>query len=680
MIDGGGSATLTLASTSGTTSTFSGVIADGAGRISLVVACSGTQVLSGASTYTGGTTLAGGVLDFAAGSLPFDTTVPDITFAGGTLQWAAGNSDDVSAGIAPIAAGQTAILDTNGNNVTLSSVLSGDGGLNKLGAGTLTLDAANTFSGVMTIEAGTLMLANSQALQDSTFDTDGGGTLELVPGIGSVYLGGLSGATDTVLEDGAANPAPIQLFVGGNSQDTVYSGMLSGGGSLTKIGSGTLTLDGLNTYTGGTEIAGGVLQLGIDGALPTNLPLQIGDPNLSYGVLDLNGHNLTLPSLFTGAPSATHGTVWDEVTNTSSTLVTLTVDDAGDCDYEGFLSGNLALAKYGTGTLTVGGTCVNTGDVAVYDGTLNVTGGFTSIPYTVPGYGNPQLAGNVDPVYFLITGGPAHGEAGFTLSNYDFSNFHVPTSSTGGVIEDATSWQAAVDLAVSGSVKVYPNGVGNGSYWTITYTGNHPSDGFMVGTLSWLQQHVQPIPGATFDLGESQYGLRSDTQLIVMEDRTNSSPYWNNKDYDDCYWVVTATPLTVNIDTDSNNDGTINSADNQVEDQKPGRYVVTHLSDPTDQSDLTAAVITPFEYYPTQSGQAYGVLTTTGGISVWTEPNGGTELVGQNNSASWDLYNQFSEDVPWTVYVEGNTAGYATLTWSISNTKALPLTRDPMTR
>ena len=128
------------------------------------MAGSGTVTLSGDNTYTGGTVLDGGVLDFANGSLPFSTTAPDITFAGGTLQWAPGNTEDVSAGIAPVAAGETISLDTNGNNVTLASPLSGDGGLTAVGTGTLTLTAANTYAGGTDVEDGTVVAGSSSAL------------------------------------------------------------------------------------------------------------------------------------------------------------------------------------------------------------------------------------------------------------------------------------------------------------------------------------------------------------------------------------------------------------------------------------------------------------------------------------------------------------------------------------
>jgi autotransporter-associated beta strand protein len=54
----------------------------------------------------------------------------------------------------------------------------------------------------------------------------------------------------------------VALSVGGNGQSTVYSGQLSGAGSLTKLGTGTLTLTGANAYLGLTTVKAGTLELG----------------------------------------------------------------------------------------------------------------------------------------------------------------------------------------------------------------------------------------------------------------------------------------------------------------------------------------------------------------------------------------------------------------------------------
>ena len=70
---------------------------------------------------------------------------------------------------------------------------------------------------------------------------------------------GLAGAQDLALTNAGAGP--VALTVGGNGANTTYSGVLSGTGStLTKVGAGTLTLSGANTYTGGTTVSAGTLK------------------------------------------------------------------------------------------------------------------------------------------------------------------------------------------------------------------------------------------------------------------------------------------------------------------------------------------------------------------------------------------------------------------------------------
>ena len=101
------------------------------------------------------------------------------------------------------------------------------------------------------------------------------------------------------------------------------------------------------------------------------------------GILDLNGYNQTLAGVFTLDPQVTQSVGRDDVTNSAGTAAMLTINNSSDYDFEGYFSGNLAIDKYGAGTLTVGGNSTNSGDVAVYNGTLDVTGGMLCKIYTV---------------------------------------------------------------------------------------------------------------------------------------------------------------------------------------------------------------------------------------------------------------------------------------------------------
>src|SRR5204862_531145 len=87
----------------------------------------------------------------------------------------------------------------------------------------------------------------------------------------------------------SANSQAYRLDTNGQSV-TLASPLISSGGTLTKLGAGTLTLTGANTYTGGTTIAAGTLQIG---GAADRLPTA-GSVTFTGGTLDLNGFNQTV--------------------------------------------------------------------------------------------------------------------------------------------------------------------------------------------------------------------------------------------------------------------------------------------------------------------------------------------------------------------------------------------------
>ena len=142
----------------------------------------------------------------------------------------------------------------------------GQATLTKAGDGSLTLAAANTYSGDTRVSGGTLRLADANAMQNSTLDYNNYGGVLSFGTLAGVNLGGLKGVQSLSLIN--ANADPVALSVGNNNESTTYSGQLSGGGSLGKVGTGTLTLTGTNTYTGGTAVNAGMLQAKGPAALP----------------------------------------------------------------------------------------------------------------------------------------------------------------------------------------------------------------------------------------------------------------------------------------------------------------------------------------------------------------------------------------------------------------------------
>ncbi len=226
-----------------------------------------------AGTYN----LTGGLLSLSylnqgSGSAAFN-------FGGGTLQAAAPLT--ISMPITLSVSGSNGTFDTNGNALTLNGPLSGPGGLIAAGSGTMTLGISNSYTGTTLVCNGTLQLGDSNALSGSTFDTSGSGALSFEAGIGGFAFGGLQGSGSLLLTDGFSTD--VALAVGGNNADTTFSGSLSdsnSGGSLTKVGSGTLVLSGTNTYGGSTTVLDGTLVVTNNEGLADGLNVAVGDPAL----------------------------------------------------------------------------------------------------------------------------------------------------------------------------------------------------------------------------------------------------------------------------------------------------------------------------------------------------------------------------------------------------------------
>ena len=188
-----------------------------------------------------------------------------------------------------------AVLDTGGNAapITFAFPLSGSGGLAKSGLGTLTLTCANAHSGDTTITDGTLVLTNANALQNSTLDYNlYAGTLD-IGSLTELVLGGLKGTHPLSLTNG--NSAAVALTIGGNNQSVNCGNLLSGTGSLTKVGSGTLTISNIDTYTGPTTIKDGTLQISFANRLPTGTTVTLA--NVAGATLDINGWSQTIAVL-----------------------------------------------------------------------------------------------------------------------------------------------------------------------------------------------------------------------------------------------------------------------------------------------------------------------------------------------------------------------------------------------
>ena len=345
---------------------ISGSISDGAnsGNLGLVVnASAGTITLSGSNTYTGGTTITAGTLVVAAnaalstGSVIMNPSSGTAVLALTSASPAVGSLTNNGAGLSSVVLGNAAgtgsattiVVGGNNASTTFSGIISdlsstktaATGALDKVGAGTLTLTANNTFTGGATVNVGTLVLQGgngSTPAGTTTLTINVNGTVIAAPGydnqlgletqgamtalniVGGTFLsgnnehvnsitmtGGLLGVAtgagqvsgmdmrtfsgvNPVIATQAAGatatisslltldaPTTVSLARGTGASDLTITGGIDGTGSLTEAGSGILVLTTWNSYTGGTIVNGGTLTLAAGGN-DSNGSLPSGQP------------------------------------------------------------------------------------------------------------------------------------------------------------------------------------------------------------------------------------------------------------------------------------------------------------------------------------------------------------------------------------------------------------------
>ncbi|PAW68410.1 MAG: hypothetical protein B9S34_02635 [Opitutia bacterium Tous-C1TDCM] len=363
----GGNKILTLAGTHTGNNTLSGIISDPSGGLTtaLVKSGAGTWQLSGANTFTGGVTINGGILSFAANNALF-----------------------------------------SGGNVVVDGATSATFGLN----GTSQSIGTLTFGGA----AATSSSVNTVAL--------GAGTLTLG---GNVTYLATGNPLSAVISGGTLALGAHRTFAVSNSTSTIselnVSSVIAGSGfGLTKTGAGRLFLTGANTYNGGTVVNAGELYLGAANALAAGSNVTInanvagsaalivgGGFNQNIGTLAIGGAGGTASSqnlfqidtgstvtlggnvaydatgnpltadIFSGGTLALGATRTFDIADSSSTATELRV-------YTTVSGTGFGVTKTGAGRLALYGTNTFTGPVEIRSGSLEASilaagGSFSSL-------------------------------------------------------------------------------------------------------------------------------------------------------------------------------------------------------------------------------------------------------------------------------------------------------------
>jgi autotransporter-associated beta strand protein len=190
---------------------------------------------------------------------------------------------------------------TKNYTLTGSSALTGTMPLTKSGAGTVTLSSPQLHTGPSTVSGGTLVIDHPQALQNSTLTGSAAGGTTSFGTVTEATLGGLAGDANLVLQN--ATLQLVALTVGNNNNNTVFSGSLSGTGSLTKSGTGRLGLAGATTLSDSLSVAAGSLQALSPAAFPSLVTESTGGTiefAFASGVETTLANNFLLPSVGAG--------------------------------------------------------------------------------------------------------------------------------------------------------------------------------------------------------------------------------------------------------------------------------------------------------------------------------------------------------------------------------------------
>src|SRR5258706_8102233 len=539
-------------------------------------AANNTVTLASTIAITNALTVSSGIFAIAANNV---TTVGSVSMTGtsitgtGTITLAGNVSSIASATTAaisaPLALGGAARTFTVANgglnpDLSVTSVISGGFAVIKAGAGILNLSGNSTYTGGTTISAGTLQLGAAGSVGDGPLGTTGVGTsvasgavLDLngftltnaeplaLNGTGIASGGALTnssasnvtysglltlGSASSIVTNsgtigltnaGTVTGAGFGLTLDGSSGGSVSSIIGTGARTVTKNGAGTWTLSGANTFSGGTTLSAGTLDINNASALGS----VAGTFTINDGTMDnTTGGAITTLNYpqswngdfaFTGTQNLNLGT--GAVTPNASRQVTV---NSGPLTIGGAIGGGaIGLTKSGAGTMAINGNNTFTGGVTINAGILRLgnAGALNSttpnaVTFGAASTGTLQLNGNS----VTISGLNTNAAVGTPTIEDGVAGTHTLTVNTAG----ANAYGGILQNGAAGTLALTKSGAGS-----LTLSGNNTYSGtttMSAGTLNI--NSVTAIGSGTFTIAG---GTIDNTSAGAITLTNNNPQNWN---------------------------------------------------------------------------------------------------------------------------------------------------------
>jgi outer membrane autotransporter protein len=407
----------------------------------------GTQLLSEA--VTGDTTFVNGVLtkqgtgtwviDWSHNAFTMAITPGSIVIAEGTLQVGNGNGGSTAGRITAHVANSGTLAFDRSDSFTYAGQVSGSGRLVQQGTGTLILTGSNSYSGGTVIQSGTLQIG--------------------------------SGGTTGVIVGDVENEGTLTF---NRSNAVLFAGEISGTGRLVKSGASTLTLTGNSSFTGGTVIQSGTLQIGnggttgaIMGTIANNGTLTFNRSNVltvagaisgGGGLVQSGSGTTTLSGVNTygGGTTISAGTLIGSAASFGTGAIindgTLVIEQSIDATFVNDLSGSGNFVKRGNGVLTFTGTSA-IASTTVAAGRLAVDGSLANATVTVESGG---ILGGIGTVGAIMAQSGGTVAPGNSIGTLNVAGNYTPAAGSVYAVELSGSGQA--DLVSATGVATIANG------------------------------------------------------------------------------------------------------------------------------------------------------------------------------------------------------------------------------